>query len=291
MSREFDCMRCDGHFNSKGSLVKHLKRANCQPTKADVQCEVQLSELTKRSLNDKTYDCDNCGKSFNDRRYKHKHMKNCKVGDDSAEAEQHNIPVISNNAANGTGNMGTSVNQSEHVNIKQVQNQNITVNAFGKEDISYLTEHPNFKRYMLKCVKENIYGICDFLIRKHFDEKHPENHNIKKRNKKDEFMEVFDGRKWKLKYIEDILGDVFQNMYIEFANFIEEALTEDGMIKKAWLDRFMASVGQPLDWDFSNEDYEYNEDISEEKKEILREKIFKLACEYVYRHSRAKVLV
>lgn len=59
------------------------------------------------------------------------------------------------------------------------------------------------------------------------------------------------------------------------------------MIKKAWLDKFMDSVGKPLDWDFSNEDHEYNEDISEEKKEILRGKIYKLACEYIYRNSRS----
>ena len=56
---------------------------------------------------------------------------------------------------------------------------------------------------------------------------------------------------------------------------------------KAWLDKFMSSVGRPLEWDFSSEDYEYNEDITEEKKDIFRENIYKLACEYIYWNSRS----
>lgn len=247
---QYACSRC-GHVSStKCNLLKHLQRKTpCPPSEADIDVQSCIDSLTQQNYNEKTYDCEYCGKSFNTWQSKSRHHKICKM-------KQHEKSIC------------------------------IRVNAIGSEDITYLTSHPKFKEFMVRCIKGKLNGVCDYLVQKHFNDKHPENHNIRKLNKKDDFMELFDGRKWKIRYCDDILQDVFNNMSRDFSDFIEEALSEQGIIRKVWLDAFMEQVGKPLDWDFDGEAYEYSNEISDENREEIKRRIYRLACEYIYRHSK-----
>ena len=188
--------------------------------------------------------------------------------------------VINGDVNNGIINQGNM----------QVNNntQNIIINGLGKENISYLTESADFKRFMTNCIKNDIVGVCQLLVKKHFDKEHPENHNIRKLNKKDEFIEYHDGKEWQLGLYDNVLEDMFKLLERHFAEFVDRFACQSQVLRKQWLDNFMRKVGEPLEWDLTgfDYDYEFNENMSEEEKERLKNRIFRLACEYVYRHSR-----
>ena len=81
-------------------------------------------------------------------------------------------------------------NQSNNQNI---ENMTININAFGNENLDYLTD-----QIIVKCVGR-IYNSIPVLIEKiHFDPEHPENHNIKITNRKLPYASVMTkSKKWK----------------------------------------------------------------------------------------------
>ena len=290
---EFSCKRCGYTTNSKGNLVKHFQRkTTCQPLHSDQSYEALLLELTAKTF--VGLKCEHCGKLLKSPSSKCRHKKICIKNPDSSKYARHledKIDVLvqlidrQQQDIDKLKHQTSSTTQIFH-NTNNGTINNITINAFGKEDISYLTKHHNFPAFMVKCIKEKIDGVCQLIVRKHFDPKHPENHNIKKNNRKDDFMECYDGRKWKPRYSQDVLDDLFINLQTDFANFVDQAISDNGLIKKLWLDNFMKHVGAPLEWDLANSNYDFEDDERADDKQSAKNKIYKLACEYIYRHSK-----
>lgn len=285
---KYRCCRC-GHISAtRTNLIIHFKRMRtCPPLLEDILTTDLLRDIcVKKNVKEDAVSCPHCEQKFNTKSNLGKHVLVCKerpevisredfemLADkvrDLEIAKEQQVATTTNNTNSNNTNNGT------------INNNNIVINAFGKENISHITS-----QFIAKCLRNKVDGVCDFLVKKHFDEKHPENHTVKKLIRKDNFMEIYDGRKWKLRYATDILEDVFHHMELSFANFVEEAYTEKGAIKKVWVDNFMKTVGEPLDWDLSTDVYEFDGAASEEKKEEMRAKIYKLACEYIYRHSKS----
>lgn len=294
---QLQCKRCGHASSTKSNLLSHLRRKkDCPPTLSDISREELIEQLLpQKTYNEKTYDCEYCTKKFNTRQGRFQHTKLCKQNPSNTPNASELVPIslvdaLEKRVKELEQKMVAGSTNTNHGTINNNQNHgiinNITINALGKEDISYITDHPRFRQFMIGCIKDKAHGVMEYMVKKHFDPSHPENHNLKKMRRGDDFMEVHDGRQWRLRYAEDILQDIFLHMQRDFANFVEEALTEDGLIKKAWLDNFMETVGKPLDWDLSTEDYEYDGEVSEAKKAEIKNKLYKLAIEHIYRKSK-----
>jgi hypothetical protein len=238
--------------------------------------------------------CNFCGKHFKHRSSKSRHNKFCqqRLIDEEEDVEYlkkeiSNLKTELQAHNTGNRNVTTTINQ---INNGVINHNNITINAFGKEDVTYVTNHPNFEKFMAKCIKQTSQGMCEYLVKKHFHPNHPENHNIRKLNKKDVFIEYFDGNSWKLNFCEKMFEEIFSSIECDFRAFMETASESirEGNLRKSWLDGFMEKVGFPLEWDLDCHMYEFNvpEDMTEEKKADLKTKIYKLACEYIYKHSK-----
>lgn len=282
----YACSRCGYCTDVKSNLVRHLrKRTACRPTQEDVPREDILHELGLEK-EETEWVCTICKETFTSRASMYRHKRECKEREENQERKRYE--ELESRIRELEDKNATLIHQTvNHVsNVNKGTINHITINAVGKEDIRHLTEHVRFKDFMVRCIRDKVEGVCNYLVKKHFDPAHPENHNIKKVNKKDEFMECYDGRKWKVRYAEDILEDIFMNIQKDFADFVDQALTENGSIKKVWMDNFMKQVGCPLEWDLSNDAYEFQHEVDEETKRKLRNKIYKLACEYIYRHSK-----
>lgn len=277
---EHMCKRCGHVSTTKGNYVRHLKRMRTCPAHLNdiLQSDLLSQICIKQNVKKDAVCCRHCNQKFNTISNLGKHVKVCKKRNE-VTVEDFEVLVCKVRELENVKPVAATTNNTNYGTIN-----NIVIKAFGKEDISHISS-----RFMERCLRNKIDGVCEYLVKKHFDKDHPENHTVKKLIRKDNFMEIYDGRKWKLRYATDILEDVFRHMELSFANFVEDAYTEQGQIKKVWVDNFMKTVGEPLEWDITTDTYEFDSSASEEKKEEMRAKIYKLACEYIYRHSKSLV--
>lgn len=290
--QQFKCERCGYTPLQKCDLVRHLKKkVECPSLLGNVSRDELLMTVTKKQMSIRKYECTICDSTFASRQARHYHMKKCQGHPSKELITLHDKVVnmekeLASIKTSSVNNINTTNNNACSINNGTVINQNIQINGLGKEDIRYITEDPKFREFMTECIRGKVCGLMDYMVKKHFDPNHPENHNVRKLNKKEDFMEVFDGKKWRTQFSDEILEDVFRHMQTDFANFVDEALTEDGLVRKAWLDTFMEKVGAPLEWDLYCEDgYEYDGELTEEEKEVQKLRIYRLACRYVYDNS------
>jgi len=93
-------------------------------------------------------ECSKCNKIFNNRNSRFKHERQC---DNTSLVLYNNTqtpPTITNN------NNTTINGNNNNTNSNNTINNTIFVNNFGKENIGYLLEHPDFVSFMNKCIEK-----------------------------------------------------------------------------------------------------------------------------------------
>ena len=232
------CSRCNYTTNSKGCFRRHLNRkfpcrtiysketileikeknnifdkvsAKSHPKvtqKVTQSAEiVQLSshpKVTQKSPDESPeshpevthkFCCEYCDKEFAYKQGKYRHQtKRCKI----RKSQLTKIEKMEIN--NGTINTTNSHNKLT---------QNITINNYGKENLSYITEN-----ILKKLLHGGAYHTIPRLIKYiHFNEKHPENHNIAITNKKSKYCSIRKNNIWQLSLIKDMLNDLIDQKF------------------------------------------------------------------------------
>ena len=99
--------------------------------------------------------------------------------------------------------------------------QNIIINNYGSEDISYITN---------ECFKKIIQGPFASIQRTnnmiHFNKEHPENMNVKITNKKDPFVKIYKKDKWCLADKSKVIKEMIEKAM----NLIDEYYEKEGKI-------------------------------------------------------------
>ena len=85
---------------------------------------------------------------------------------------------------------------------------------------------------MNKCIEDKANGICNLLAKKHFDPEHPENHNIRKLNKKDNFLEIYNNNKWNTRDYKSGLDHITIPLETTFSIFMEKMVEQNCEIRK-----------------------------------------------------------
>ena len=90
----------------------------------------------------------------------------------------------------------------------------ININSYGNESISHLT-----KAYCKSLIGLPYTAVSKLIKDIHCNPKVPENHNLRKRNKKDKFIEYFDGSEWiiedkkkRLDHLVDMTFTILENI-------------------------------------------------------------------------------
>lgn len=172
----------------------------------DVGCIKKSTSLPNTiSGNDIAYEtnmnttkCKYCDRILKNRSSLTRHLKICKIKpitildlpsiessinkkiDEKLTNIQQNYSKIINNTVNNTQNINNIILMN-----------NIKLREFSKEDIDHITDE-----IMNKAIKYPQTGILNLIKEIHFNNQYPQNQNINITNKKEQFIEVYNGKEW-----------------------------------------------------------------------------------------------
>jgi uncharacterized C2H2 Zn-finger protein len=214
----YECPLCFQKFNYKSIYLRHLQKKS----KCDTQCQLINYEDTQLDIINESnnelvldeFTCNKCNKQFTTKRSLIRHQKSvCIISDQMKEDKLIDIIKIMSDEIQSlkTQNIIMTNNIDNTKNTQNIQNiqNNITVNAYGKEDISHITDK-DYKNLFTKC-NSLIPALIELI---HFNEDKPENRNVYISNIKSPYAYVYDGNKWNLMNKDEIIDDIYDNKCI-----------------------------------------------------------------------------
>ena len=176
--------------------------------------------------------CKYCKKTFLKKEYLNKHLKKyCKEKKEHEEQEEHKEDLLKlvklmNKKMNSLekqlkkrDKQLIALQKKTGVTIGQQNNiqNNIKILAFNKTDMSHLKD-----RDYLKFLSHSNFCVPHMIKKLHFDPHKPENHNIYISNIKNNYVMIYDGKKWKLEDQKNVIDSMLDN-----STFILEDKIED----------------------------------------------------------------
>ena len=231
---EYTCNLCNKTFDHKSTYVRHCnKKKPCiigTQTVLPEQLGTQLIPETDEN------ECLYCNKTFTSlkslrRHNKHYCAKN-KINNNIEkelnilkekinELENVNKQLIKNTITNNNNSNNNTNNNTNNGTIN-----NITINQYGKEDMSHITLQ-DFKGLFSRCNS----CVPFFVELLHFNKDKPENNNIYISNMKSPYLMLYDGAKWKLAEKNAILDDMYDdkceilvNKYEDLKDHLDESI-------------------------------------------------------------------
>jgi hypothetical protein len=156
------------------------------------------------------------------------------------EAMQKKIEELILSQNNHTNNIGTQVN--------------ITINAFGKENIDYITE-----KQCMKIVNQVFNSIPTAAQIVYFNPEHPENHNIKIPNKKEPYAMIMkDDQTWEMTDRKKAIETMTQKSYGIAEDSFGKVYEKITPSKRETFEKFMDKMNDqdPTLWNNFNKELE-----------------------------------
>jgi uncharacterized C2H2 Zn-finger protein len=220
------CDKCDKIFKYKSKYDIHInKKISCIKQENDINQKIstiikQNNEITNnKGINDiikiddiNKIKCIECNKIFASEKSLKRHILNyCKSFEiinksDLIQKIYELKKELNNKDSNKLDEI--NINSKNHINVNNTVN-NIIINAYGKEDLSHITEK-DYKNIFNKC-NSAIPMLIELV---HFNEDKPENTNVYISNMKSQYAYVYDGKKWILKNKNELIDDIYDNKCI-----------------------------------------------------------------------------
>lgn len=208
----FTCNKCTKSFKLKTDLDRHNNR------KFSCINSIKYDENTKKPK------CYNCDKIYSTKHVFLTHI--CKINKKidtpiknniaeinklkeqikvlEAEEEQNKkIKIINNNNNNINGNNNSNNNNINNTNIVN----NIHIQMLPFENSNDFLNSDELK----KVIRRGYKSLEDYIVIKHFNKEHPENHNIYISNNRDKYVNVYDGKLWNLQEKNDIIDKLYDD--------------------------------------------------------------------------------
>lgn len=179
----FDCEVCNMKFSRRYHLDRHI---------------ATKKHKDKIEKNESKKECQFCTKSFLHASSLSKHRKICflnkMVPIEELETMRCQFEKEKEAMQKLIEDLILSQNQNQTINHNIGTQVNITINAFGKENLDYITE-----RQCVKIVNQVFNSIPTAAQIVFFNPDHPENHNIKIPNKKEPYAMIMkDDQTWEM---------------------------------------------------------------------------------------------
>ena len=195
--------------NTQKSLKNHSKITQ-NPSKS-----LNITQNHVNPIKCMNFICQNCNKRYSRRDNLNRHRKTCIVSINNISDSCENKPYFTQSEVEELIKKRTEEyhkKQTQHeVIITELRTQidlliknqgsnnvtyntNIVLNAFGKENISYISN-----AYIQNLISSGpVSSIPKLLKHIHFNPDHCENHNIKIPNKKEAYAEIYNGKNWEI---------------------------------------------------------------------------------------------
>jgi hypothetical protein len=165
-----------------------------------------------------SFSCVGCGRAYSTRSglWKHEQVCNSLLVTHRSSATKHNPRELGNIAGIQEASRGGIQIQNNNQNI---QNINITLRDFGKENPDWLTEN------ILYSILGNVSNAIPMMMqKKHFNDAFPENMNLRLNTKNDmnQRLQVWEGGKWRIRDSKE----TFYKVVIEIYDILSDALSD-----------------------------------------------------------------
>ena len=214
------CKKCNKIFYNKSSLNRHSK------------CCVGVNNLT----------CPICFETFDTSLKKFRHMNSDKCQQNDNYHQRFKIINNNNNNNNNSIHHNITNNTINTVN----NNQNIHINCFGKEDLSYLLQDNNLIYKLNNYSKDGVYGFVNMIDEIYMNKDKPENNTILKLQERGDGVYIRNNDNWEYRDYEDVREELISSLekYVENYQQIKEAynikLTEPKERKR--IKRFLSTL-------------------------------------------------
>ena len=218
------CEVCNMKFKSEKYLKAHLKSKR------------HLSWSEKKPTNQ--HKC-KCGKVFSYRQSLYLHKKSCTIIIEDEDVETLKTLLVEERQVHEEEIKHRDEKMEElqeeierlkaeksvitnNQNIETQNNINIHLNAYGKENLDYITD-----TVMLRCINHITRSIPMLVSKIHFDPKHPENHNIKITNHRLPYVKVLNKKKqWEYanreQTVVNMIGKSYSMLEITYEGYKDE---------------------------------------------------------------------
>jgi len=220
MPVEYVCDICSKVFNHKSHYDKHLQRLTI--CKAKMNTNIQKIENTEQIIVQQLANnhCLHCDKIFANQSSRIRHQKTCKklLASDQNNILLEKMKLLEEKLADLEAKQPSTINNNTN-NSHNTTNyiQNIVINKHGYEDMSYLTDNQKIIN-----LSKGYNSVVDYLKKKHFDPKHPENSNIFRGSLKSSEVYIFNGEKWIIDNLQDAVDDLNDNITSEIKDNYKE---------------------------------------------------------------------
>ena len=213
----YNCVGCNYSSKIKCNWIRHLKSK-----KHFTNNEFSLSAMVmspnepkmspnepKMSPNELTFKCEFCDLYFSTKPNKRRHeLHNCKenssIKDKKINKLEKDKKKLEKKIEKMIDKMCT-INNTTNNNTQNI----VIVNNYGKENTDYLTAEK-----IAKLLDRPYDSIQDLIKMLHFNADHPENHNVKITNKKEQFALVWNDPIWELRKKKSVVKDMVDKGYM-----------------------------------------------------------------------------
>ena len=211
----YECKCCSFLTPLKSNYIRHLKTIkhinNYKKMTYENKNEPIVYTKYTQSIHNytqsihKKYICTECNKNFKSKQsmYRHKRLY-CKVKNEENSCIKELKSIVNEQSLH----INKLIDKVGTTNITNNNINNIQLNNYGNEDISYITD--NLKTILLKGPFNMIPKLIEHV---HFNSCKPENKNILLPNKKEDKIKIFSGNKWIYKTKKDVINDLVDGKY------------------------------------------------------------------------------
>lgn len=247
-SKKFVCPRCGTSMNLKTNLVSHLQNKKpCDPKVSHISPATALEMFKKKQPKLKQVKCTLCDKLITKQNLK-RHNEVCKQRPTATVTVTQ--PTIDTNPTQHHESLKAFIlncideaMQKYTIQTPHAQNivtnniMNITINAFGSEDMSHITSD-----LLTYCIMNPTKGFSKLIDNIHYNNAMPLNRNIRYKSTKNNTFEVFLDNQWVECDASNTLDELIRKGYrVLNSHYIANHLNDDTFddpIRRAAIEKF-----------------------------------------------------